>query len=336
MHKVMLNLMNHEILQKTFFSHPQNTAFLLNTFNQTSIKEMFPITIFEIADTSTVLLMHDKNDLFICIFCEAIVVKVDEMLLTVFEKAYNDIFHTCQKNNINQLRVVIFSKNYIFNETSKYNHTYKSNDVTEDINEKSKGIMNTSYEYGSKNENEGVNQNKSDETQHKELQSVQSNDMQSKEVKLFSNISINVIEIKKAYNYAEDQKTKNLSAIFIQENPINTDASININININTNTSSSTTSDTNTNSGANINEGIAEIMYHMNPKNWNEQELIKYYDKEASVRKVLGTQKNAFTEGFKIGQHDGQVSTAYFIKELLSEKNPNIDNFLVNLCYVRV
>lgn len=328
----MLNLMNHEILQKAFFSHPQNTAFLLNTFNQTDIKEMLPIAIFEIADTSTVLLIHDKNDLFICIFCEAIVVKVDEMLLTVFEKAYNDIFHTCQKNNINQLKVVLFSKNYIFNETSKYNHVYKSDDMTDDMNEKSKSIMNNTYQY----RDESVNHNKNINTNTKNTYSSynsqylqnQFNEVQSNDIKLFSNISINVIEIKKAYNYAQDQKIKNLSAIFIQENPLNTSA----------NTNSNVTSEINRNANADTdaNAEIAEIMYHMNPKNWNEQELIKYYDKEASVRKVLGTQKNAFTEGFKIGQHDGQVSTAYFIKELLSEKNPNIDNFLVNLCYVRV
>lgn len=258
--------MNYEMLQKIFFTHPENASYLIEIFTHEKIHSMSPITIFELPDTSTVILFHDKHHIFICIFCEGILLKVDEMLLKVFEKSYNDIFHTCQKFDIKQLKIILFSQDYIFNDISKYHHVYQADSETQ--------IDNLDFEMP-------LNE------------------------KLFHNIVINVIEIRKAYHYTTDAKIKNLSAIFIKESAVET------------------------------NILIDEILYHMNPSNWDNQEMIKYYEIEARAQKILDTQRDAFTEGVKFGQHDGQVNTAYFIKGLLSEKHPDIEKFLIKLCYVK-
>jgi hypothetical protein len=271
---MLLNAMNYETLQKVFFTHPSNMKFLLDSFKISTKSELLPITIFDLQDSSTVILFHDSNSIFISIFSESMLIKVDDILLSVFEKSYNDIFHTYKEGKVKNLVICMFSKDYIFNDTSTYVHQYNSTSDT----------RNSAIE----------GDNGDNNIKHPE------------EFSLFDDITINVIELKKAYFYSENEKEKAVSGIMIGENIVSSELS-----------------------------NINQILHIMDSSNWTNENLLKYYDSQSKSQKIVNTQKTAFHEGFKFGQHDGQINTAYFIKGLVSEKNPNLEEFLFNLCYVK-
>lgn len=260
--------MNYEVLKKIFISYPENLDLFLNslglTHNQPSLKI---ISSFQLPDSSSIILSHDEATLFLTLFSQSVLAKIDHILMRIFEKACNDIFNVCNAFPLKKINISMISKEYLFHDTRVYVHNY--------ISESSHSTTENQTDY-----------------------------LPSNIEALFDIIELKVIEVKKGLIYEEEGLLKDFFAFFTDNNNSIKSAY------------------------------VKDLLYLINPSTWDSDDLIKYYETQGKEQKILEVQHDAFEDGFRLGQYDGQINTAYFIRGLMSEENSQscIDQFLRNLC----
>ncbi|WP_231159089.1 hypothetical protein [Candidatus Gromoviella agglomerans] len=300
--------MNYYILKRIFFNNIDCAKLLFSTLDiginelpsdneLIDVKTQFGfLSAFELSDMSSVMIFHDSDSIFVGIFSEGVLVKIDEMLIKIFEKAYSSVFRVSQKMKLKDLNILFFSKKHLFNQINVFIHEYISSIAQQRFAE----------------------------------------EKDQPRVSMFDNVKVKIVELHKGFLYSQNNLLKIICG-FLCGNQIYFDESDN-SFYFHSNTLELNKSETPTYVNLIDENEINIIKYMLNmikPVSFSNEELMYYYDNQSKRAKLLDVQKDAFEEGFKLGHYDGRISTAYLIKSLLSEKNPNIDEFLTNLCYIK-